>query len=113
VWPDSNVEFEHSLDVLVSRLRAILGDRSPRPRYIETVARKGYRFIEPVSAKPEVHSPTERQHHWARRFAAYAAIAILAAVVAVLFAHTRYDKFTPSQRPPGSHTAPRNTQARP
>jgi DNA-binding winged helix-turn-helix (wHTH) protein len=109
LWPNSNVEFDHSLDVIVSRLRAMLGDRSPRPRYIETVPRKGYRFIEPVSAKPEARPPNERRRLWSRRFVTYAAVAILAAVVALLFAHTRYDKFIPSPRAPRSQTAPRST----
>jgi len=109
LWPDSNVEFDHSLDVIVSRLRAILGDRSPTPRYIETVPRKGYRFIEPVSAKPEARPPNERRRLWSRRFVTYAAVAILAAVVALLFAHTRYDKLIPSPRAPRSQTAPRST----
>ena len=45
LWPDSNVEFEHSLDVLLSRLRAVLGDSGKSPRYIETVPKKGYRFL--------------------------------------------------------------------
>lgn len=113
LWPDCNVEFDHSLDVLVSRLRATLGDRSPTPRYIETVPRKGYRFIEPVTAKPEARPPTDRRRLWRRRFANYAAIAILAAMAAVLFARTRYDKFVPSTRSPRSGTAPRNIQASP
>ena len=43
LWPDSNVDFEHSLDVLVSRLRTALGDTSKTARYIQTVPRKGYR----------------------------------------------------------------------
>ena len=97
LWPDSNVEFDHSLDVVVSRLRTVLGDRSPSPRYIETVPRKGYRFIEPVTARPESWPPTEPRRR-SRRFVAYAAVAILAALVAILFARTRYDRFVPSAR---------------
>jgi DNA-binding winged helix-turn-helix (wHTH) protein len=102
LWPDSNVEFDHSLDVLVSRLRAVLGERSPHLRYIETVPRKGYRFIEPVTARLEVRPPTDRPRPWGRRVARYAAIAILAALLAVLYARTRYDKFVPSARAPES-----------
>jgi len=98
LWPDSTVEFDHSLDVTVSRLRATLGDRGSTPRYIETVPRKGYRFIEPVSAKPEGRLADQRLL-WTRRLATYAAVAILAAVLAVLFARTRYDKFIPQQAP--------------
>jgi DNA-binding winged helix-turn-helix (wHTH) protein len=44
LWPDRNVNFDHSLDVVVSRLRTILGDKGPSPRYIETVPRRGYRW---------------------------------------------------------------------
>ena len=113
LWPDSHVEFDHSLDVIVSRLRAVLGDGSPGSRYIETVPRRGYRFVEPVIAKPEVCPPNDRRHPLSRRIATYAAVAILAAIVAVLFARTRYDKFTPSQRSPRSQTAPPSTQTRP
>ncbi len=112
LWPDSTVEFDHSLDVTVSRLRAILGDRGATPRYIETVPRKGYRFIEPVSAKPEGGLTNERRPTWTRRLATYAAVAILAAVVAVLFARTRYDKLTPGHAP-RSRPAPRSSRARP
>ena len=96
LWPDSNVEFDHSLDVVVSRLRTVLGDRSPSPRYIETVPRRGYRFIEPVTVRPEGLQPTQPRR--SRRFVAYAAVAILAALVAILFARTRYDRLVPSVR---------------
>ena len=106
LWPDSTVGFEHSLDVLVSRLRAILGDQSPGSRYIETVPRKGYRFIEPVTPKLEGRPPTPWVRVWSRRFASYAAIALLAAMMAVLFARTRYDKFVPTSRSTGSHPTP-------
>src|SRR5438093_6811600 len=57
LWPDRNVDFHHSLDVVVNRLRTLLGDKGTSPRYIETVSRKGYRFVEPVTtAAPEAHA---------------------------------------------------------
>ena len=105
LWPDRNVDFHHSLDVVVSRLRTVLGDKGASPRYIETVPRKGYRFIEPVTTRPEAR-PANEPRHWSRRLVAYAAVAILAAILAILFAHTRYDKFVPSQRSQASPTAP-------
>src|SRR5262245_59288650 len=94
LWPDSNVEFEHSLDVLVNRLRTILGDSGKSPRYIETVPRRGYRFLAHVGGE---QSPSSRQlsrsrNNSIRRLWAYAAIALLAATIAVLVAHTRYQK---------------------
>ena len=97
LWPDRNVDFDHSLDVVVSRLRTVLGDKGSTPRYIETVPRKGYRFIEAVTAKPEAR-PAKTPRRWSRPLVTYAAIAILAAIVAILFARTRYDKLVPSDR---------------
>lgn len=105
LWPDRNVNFDHSLDVVVSRLRTVLGDKGPSPRYIETVPRRGYRFIEPVTAKSEAR-PANASRRWRRRVATYAAVAIFAAVVAILFARTRYDKFVPSERSQTSPTLP-------
>jgi DNA-binding winged helix-turn-helix (wHTH) protein len=105
LWPDRTVDFHHSLDVVVSRLRTALGDKSESPRYIETVPRRGYRFIELVTARSEARPATELRH-WSRPLLAYAAVAILAAILAILFAHTRYDKFVPSQRSQPSPTVP-------
>jgi len=104
LWPDRNVNFDHSLDVVVSRLRTVLGDKGPSPRYIETVPRRGYRFIEPVTARPEAR-PANARRQW-RRLVTYAAVTILAALVAILFARTRYDKFVPSQHSQTSPTVP-------
>lgn len=54
---DTNVDFEHGLGTAISKLRDALGDSPRSPRYIETLARHGYRFIAPVtviSSTPEV-----------------------------------------------------------
>jgi DNA-binding winged helix-turn-helix (wHTH) protein len=69
LWPeDTFVDFEQGLNTAVNRLRLALGDSAERPRYIETVARTGYRFIAPViplhpllvAATPEKSSPRRR-----------------------------------------------------
>jgi hypothetical protein len=88
------VTFDHSLDVVVSRLRAVLGDKGPSPRYIETVPRRGYRFTEPVTTTLEAR-PANAPRQWRRRLVTYAAVAILAAIMAIAFARTRYEKFVP------------------
>jgi TolB-like protein/Tfp pilus assembly protein PilF len=50
LWPaDTFVNFEQSLNAAVKRLRQALGDAPANPRFIETMARRGYRFIAPVS----------------------------------------------------------------
>ena len=49
LWPDGvSVDFDNSLNSAVNRLRDALRDRARRPRYIETLPRRGYRFIAPV-----------------------------------------------------------------
>ncbi len=103
--PDRTVDFHHSLDVVFSRLRTVLDDKGASPRYIETVPRKGYRFIEPVTAQPE-DRPANKPRHWSRPLLACAAGAILAAILAILFARTRYDKFVPRQPSQASPTVP-------
>ena len=50
LWPNGIVvDFEHSINTAVNRLREALGDDPERPRFIETLPRHGYRFIAPVN----------------------------------------------------------------
>src|SRR5215813_4921140 len=50
LWPEGTyVDFDGSLNVILKKLRAALDDDSDNPRFIETVPRRGYRFIAPVS----------------------------------------------------------------
>jgi DNA-binding winged helix-turn-helix (wHTH) protein/TolB-like protein len=59
LWPEGTyVDFDGSLNVILKKLRAAIDDDSDNPRFIETVPRRGYRFIAPVdAAEPETHSP--------------------------------------------------------
>jgi len=51
LWPNGTiVDFEHGLNTAMKRLREVLGDDAERPQFIETVRRRGYRFIAPVQA---------------------------------------------------------------
>ena len=53
LWPNGTVvEFDHSINAAVKRLRESLRDSVEKPRYIETLARRGYRFIGTVEAVP-------------------------------------------------------------
>ncbi len=55
LWPDDTVvEFDHSINAAVKRLRDALRESAEKPRYIETLARRGYRFIGEVQAGPSV-----------------------------------------------------------
>jgi len=53
LWPeDIFVDFENNLNTTIGRLREALGDSADHPRYIETLPRRGYRFIGTLSAAP-------------------------------------------------------------
>src|SRR5215472_18439537 len=63
VWPeDTFVDFDHSLHNAIARIREVLGDSADKPRYIETLPRRGYRFIGKVDgpASNATPSPAER-----------------------------------------------------
>lgn len=47
---DTTVDFDHSLGIAVNKLREALGDHAENPRFVETLAKRGYRFIAPVRA---------------------------------------------------------------
>ena len=60
LWPaDTFVNFDHSLHNAVARIREVLGDSAETPRYIETLPRRGYRFIGPVEAGQAPRIPAE------------------------------------------------------
>src|SRR5215467_11336188 len=49
LWPDGTfVDFDHSLNTAMNKIRDVLGDSASTPRFIKTLARRGYRFIAPV-----------------------------------------------------------------
>jgi DNA-binding winged helix-turn-helix (wHTH) protein len=53
LWPaDIFVDFDPSLNTAVNKLREALGDSASTPRYVETLARRGYRFLAPVEIAP-------------------------------------------------------------
>jgi len=59
LWPTGTfVDFEHGLNAVVNRLRDTLGDSADRPRFIETVPRRGYRFVGSVEAAPVALEPS-------------------------------------------------------
>jgi len=58
IWPlDTFVDFDHSLNTAVNKIRESLGDSASNPRFVETLARRGYRFIAPIdNATAPVHT---------------------------------------------------------
>jgi len=48
LWPDTFVDVDHNLNTAINKIREVLGDSAESPRFIETLPRRGYRFIAPV-----------------------------------------------------------------
>src|SRR6476646_3508614 len=71
LWPDTFVDVDHNLNTAINKIRDVLGDSSENPRFVETLPRRGYRFIAPVeiqtvntngdgSSKAPVSTPEQR-----------------------------------------------------
>jgi TolB-like protein/DNA-binding winged helix-turn-helix (wHTH) protein/lipoprotein NlpI len=90
IWPDDTfVDFDHGLHAAVNRLRVALNDSADRPRYVETVARRGYRFIariEPDAPQMAPPPPTPQPpklparwwNSWTGTLAGFAIAALIA-----------------------------------
>src|ERR1700730_16670629 len=51
LWPDGTfVDYDHGVNSAINRIREALGDTASSPRFVETLARRGYRFVAPVKA---------------------------------------------------------------
>lgn len=58
LWPeDTFVDFDHGLNTAMAKLRDALGDSAARPRYVETIAKRGYRFLGEVTGTPSPAAP--------------------------------------------------------
>jgi TolB-like protein/DNA-binding winged helix-turn-helix (wHTH) protein len=85
VWPtDAYVAFDQGLNNAIKKVRDALGDSADSPRFIETLARHGYRFVAPLGALPQ--RPSEPQvrfglrSHWKLALIALAGASLLAAL---------------------------------
>src|SRR6201987_5046710 len=48
LWPNTFVDVDHNLNAAINKIREVLGDSAENPRFVETLPRRGYRFIAPV-----------------------------------------------------------------
>jgi len=102
LWPsDTFVDFDHSLHNAIARLREALGDEASSPRFIETLPRRGYRFIGPIdaaAANDPVPSAAARRGGASRPLilAAVVAMVLLAAIVGLTIRAVRPGSTAPS-----------------
>ena len=95
---DTFVDFEHSLNAAVKRLREALGDSADNPRYIETLPRHGYRLIIPVersegeSVAPAIPAASHRRHIF---WVAVSAFLLVAVVTAVIWRQRLLERYRP------------------
>jgi TolB-like protein len=94
IWPEGTyVDFERGLNFAIAHIRAALGDSADAPRYIETVPKRGYRFIAPIMPQQVVQEPTTvsmeprvAANPWRTRVLSAAAVIIaIVGVTAVLW----------------------------
>jgi TolB-like protein/DNA-binding winged helix-turn-helix (wHTH) protein/tetratricopeptide (TPR) repeat protein len=100
LWPaDTFVDFDHGLNSSINRLREALGDVADNPRFVETVPRRGYRFIAPVEREDAARqaagapppslppAPEPRRRPAWKRVAAWGALVVL--LLGLAFAGSR------------------------
>src|SRR5258708_37563115 len=63
LWPaDTFVDFERGLNKAINKLRGALRDDAEKPRFIETLPQRGYRFIAPTENQPRARDRPQSQH---------------------------------------------------
>jgi eukaryotic-like serine/threonine-protein kinase len=102
LWPaDTFVGFEHSLNAAIAKLRQTLGDTAENPKFIETVPRRGYRFIAPVDVNvaPEpraapADTPSSKQFKLGPRLlvASAVVIAVMVSIAVLVRPHQAADR---------------------
>ncbi len=120
LWPDTFVDVERNLNTAVNKIREVLGDSSENPCFVETLPRRGYRFIGQVESPPPTAVPVEHGHErhsrqiWLKIAAGVLAIAVLTGGVFVVFRWSKRESRSeleslppvPFTTFPGQETAP-------
>lgn len=115
LWPEAVVDFDHGVNKAISKIRDVLGDSAENPRFIQTVARRGYRFLGEVTNAdtpraeigalgPPAHGPPEPpgaapSEARRRRISAWLLVAVPVAFLLV-FLLIRFVLSSGSSRPP-------------
>ena len=116
LWPDTFVDVERNLNTAVNKIREVLGDSAESPRFIETLPRRGYRFI--GTLEPPEQSQALVEHGWKprRRWRKIAAVALAIFVFGAIVTYRWHRQQRPQEQEiltavpftalPGQATAP-------
>src|SRR4030095_10897293 len=103
LWPDTLVDVDHNVNTAINKIREVLGDSAESPRFVETLPRRGYRFIAPVedthisSGLPSSKMPVQ-QRSWILRLSIPFLSILLLAAVGVFFLKRIKSPAQPIQR---------------
>src|SRR6266498_5878477 len=87
LWRDTFVDVDHNLNTAINKIREVLGDSAESPRFVETLPRRGYRFVAPVEGPPTTELPgdsgvrQESRMPWVRRTSILFVVLLLLAAV--------------------------------
>jgi Tol biopolymer transport system component/DNA-binding winged helix-turn-helix (wHTH) protein len=105
LWPDTFVDVDHNLNTAINKIREALGDSAENPRFVETLPRRGYRFIAPVEGNgvPTPLAPLATRHesglrYWASRSAILVGAIVLLAAAGIRIYKRPHDSAPPAQR---------------
>ena len=99
LWPaDTFVDFDHSLNAAIKRLRDALGDSADNPRFVETLARRGYRFVAPTNGHVVGQPGSAVKKGNARLIAAVSVLGVVCISVGWRFGHGTAPPSAPRER---------------
>jgi len=87
LWPDTFVDVDHNLNTAINKIREVLSDSAESPRFVETLPRRGYRFVAPVECTQTTEVPgdsgvrQESRMPWVRRTSILFVVLVLLATV--------------------------------
>ena len=98
LWPDTFVDVDHNLNTAINKIREALGDSAESPRFVETLPRRGYRFVAELEPPVQPVVTVEGDRGWrSRRVWSKIAAAVLAVLVFALGALAVYRWYRPQR----------------